>query len=99
MKKTILFIAILLAATASTTFAQAAKDTKQMKMEANKYSCPMHPKVVKNKPGKCPKCGMKLVEKKMEMPNYTCTMHPEVVKNKTGKCPKCGMKLVQKMKK
>jgi hypothetical protein len=29
-----------------------------------KYTCPMHPEVVKNEPGKCPKCGMNLVEKK-----------------------------------
>jgi Cu2+-exporting ATPase len=25
------------------------------------YSCPMHPEVIKDAPGKCPKCGMKLV--------------------------------------
>lgn len=28
------------------------------------YTCPMHPEVMSDKPGKCPKCGMKL-EKKM----------------------------------
>jgi Heavy metal binding domain len=28
------------------------------------YTCPMHPDVVQDKPGKCPKCGMDLVEKK-----------------------------------
>lgn len=27
------------------------------------YTCTMHPEVVSNKPGKCPKCGMDLVEK------------------------------------
>jgi hypothetical protein len=28
------------------------------------YTCPMHKEVVSDKPGKCPKCGMKLVLKK-----------------------------------
>ena len=28
------------------------------------YTCTMHPEVVRDKPGKCPKCGMKLVVKK-----------------------------------
>jgi len=27
------------------------------------YTCPMHPEIVSEKPGKCPKCGMDLVEK------------------------------------
>jgi len=26
------------------------------------YTCPMHPEIVKNEPGKCPICGMNLVE-------------------------------------
>jgi Cu(I)/Ag(I) efflux system membrane fusion protein len=31
---------------------------------AHQYTCSMHPEVVKDAPGDCPKCGMKLVEKK-----------------------------------
>ena len=28
------------------------------------YTCPMHPEVVQDKPGTCPKCGMALTVKK-----------------------------------
>ncbi len=28
------------------------------------YTCTMHPEVISEKPGKCPKCGMDLVAKK-----------------------------------
>jgi hypothetical protein len=28
------------------------------------YVCPMHPEVTSEAPGRCPKCGMKLVPKK-----------------------------------
>jgi hypothetical protein len=29
--------------------------------EAERWTCPMHPEVIQSGPGKCPKCGMKLV--------------------------------------
>jgi len=32
--------------------------------QAAVYTCPMHPEVTSASPGKCPKCGMKLVPKK-----------------------------------
>jgi hypothetical protein len=34
--------------------------------EASIYTCPMHPEVVTDMPGRCPKCNMKLVPKKKE---------------------------------
>jgi hypothetical protein len=37
-----------------------------------KYTCPMHPEVVMDHPGNCPKCGMKLVplkQNKRRTPN------------------------------
>lgn len=39
------------------------KDTISTGKNSIKYTCPMHPKVVENKPGVCRKCGMDLVEK------------------------------------
>jgi membrane fusion protein, copper/silver efflux system len=30
------------------------------------YTCPMHPQIIRDKPGQCPICGMNLVEKKSE---------------------------------
>ena len=73
-------------------------DTKQVAKLT--YTCPMHPEVQSEKPGNCPKCGMKLVIDKTKSSKaqppaaYTCPMHPEVRSNKPGNCPKCGMKLV-----
>jgi hypothetical protein len=36
---------------------------KMKKMATMDYSCPMHSEVQSDKPGKCPKCGMALVQK------------------------------------
>ncbi|RZM06271.1 MAG: hypothetical protein EOO88_53635, partial [Pedobacter sp.] len=32
-----------------------------MKPQHQQYTCPMHPDVVQDKPGSCPKCGMNLI--------------------------------------
>ena len=39
------------------------KDSSMMKQTAVVYTCKMHPEVISDKPGKCPKCGMDLVKK------------------------------------
>ena len=45
--------------------AKCKTETKsEKKSTAKVYTCTMHPEVTSDKPGKCPKCGMELVEKK-----------------------------------
>ncbi|OCC15845.1 Lead, cadmium, zinc and mercury transporting P-type ATPase [Dissulfuribacter thermophilus] len=65
--------------------------------EGQKYTCPMHPEIVKDHPGTCPKCGMALEPVVPSIPasttKYTCPMHPEIVRDEPGTCPKCGMAL------
>jgi Cu+-exporting ATPase len=62
-----------------------------------RYTCPMHPEIVRDSPGSCPKCGMVLIPILAAIPRaaeYTCPMHPEVHSPQPGSCPKCGMALV-----
>ena len=97
-------IVLLVAVTATiATFAQTGKSKMKMpKIDTNmqvKYTCPMHPDVISDEEGKCPKCGMALVAKKITIvvkKTYTCPMHPDVVSDKPGTCSKCGMDLVEK---
>ena len=58
------------------------------------YTCPMHPEVLSEEPGKCPECGMKLLATAAAPVAYACPMHPEVTSDQPDRCPECGMKLV-----
>ena len=43
------------------------------------YTCPMHPEIVQDKPGNCPKCGMTLVEMKTEKEEKSSDKNDEAV--------------------
>ena len=65
------------------------------------YFCPMCPGVESNKPGDCPKCGMRLepnpaYRSPANKTIYTCPMHPEIEQDHPGDCPICGMRLEPK---
>ncbi|MFZ5450130.1 MAG: efflux RND transporter periplasmic adaptor subunit [Thermodesulfobacteriota bacterium] len=73
---------------------------------AKYWRCPMHPEIVKETPGKCPKCGMDLVpvqdqaapapvapKKERKIKYWVSPMDPGYVRDKPGKAP-CGMDLV-----
>ena len=54
--------------TVATTKASTVQTDKQQKKTVSEkvvYTCPMHPEVLTDKPGKCPKCGMNLVKKEV----------------------------------
>jgi len=68
MKKvTLMAIAVLFCGVASfaqpTTAVSDTTKTKKVKPAKVQYTCSMHPEVISDKPGKCPKCGMTLIKK------------------------------------
>ena len=57
----IIVIAVMLGV--APAYAQTAPAGRQESTRVNnatRYACPMHPEVVSRRPGKCPKCGMRL---------------------------------------
>lgn len=59
----ILFSAATVFASHSPTAVADTTKTKKVKPVKVQYTCAMHPEVLSDKPGKCPKCGMTLVKK------------------------------------
>jgi hypothetical protein len=59
----ILFSAISVFASSSITTLSDTTKTKKALPAKVQYTYPMHPEVLSDKPGKCPKCGMTLVKK------------------------------------
>ncbi len=43
--------------------AVSGEDSLKSDTVGTEYTCPMHPEILDNKPGKCPRCGMDLEPK------------------------------------
>jgi len=71
MRKEILVLiasafSLLMITTAIAQHSDHGHDHEQEQEKKQKYTCTMHPEVVMDHPGNCPKCGMKLVPVKQE---------------------------------
>jgi Cu(I)/Ag(I) efflux system membrane fusion protein len=68
MKTKLILASLVALALAVVTFGvtgcKKSESTQSGGTQAKQYTCSMHPDVVKDAPGKCPKCGMELTEKK-----------------------------------
>ncbi len=84
----------------------ASKQSEETFSQAKpgQFTCPMHPEIISDTAGRCPKCNMFLeqvvadttsqVSTPVAKPGqYTCPMDPEIISDTPGECPTCGMDL------
>lgn len=88
MKKRIVILSLSILSVSFVTSCQQSKD-KSIQTESNhemdakeheqmakvQYTCTMHPEVLQDEPGKCPKCGMELVKKGESHDDMDTTQH------------------------
>ena len=108
--KTLTIITISIAAVLLTACSEDAGDMDKMgenetavehaskHLDAN-YVCPMHPQIIRGKPGNCPICGMDLIKKEVEVKKekkllyWVAPMDANYRRDEPGKSP-MGMDLV-----
>jgi Cu(I)/Ag(I) efflux system membrane fusion protein len=96
---------LLLAAGASILLVNSYRHRHQATEQKQLYTCPMHPQIVRDGPGDCPICGMKLVPIQREEPDrvrpadrkpktlYRSGMNPNEISDKPGK-DSMGMEMI-----
>ncbi|AOW09203.1 heavy metal-binding domain-containing protein [Flavobacterium gilvum] len=111
MKSIILALSVFFFTLGSVVSAQTTAVPPKKEVQKAIYTCPMHPKEISDKKGKCSKCGMDLVIKATVQKQgtdvkstpavtapkskYVCTMDG-ATSDKPGKCPKCGMAMTER---
>lgn len=96
---TSIFVSLILGFIPTEVIAQNQTEKPISQSENKKYVCPMHPEVIRDKPGKCPICGMNLQhEQHQQQGDYYCPMHPDYISKESGRCPKCGMNLKKRVR-
>jgi ssDNA-binding Zn-finger/Zn-ribbon topoisomerase 1 len=102
MKSMRFILAVVLGFMTTFLFAQekASRKNTTAHVILYSYACPMHPGYISNKAGKCPKCGMNMIQlsakeqlKSDVTKTYTCPVHLDIISNQPGKCPQCSKDL------
>ena len=66
---------------------------RQRELPPVSWTCPMHPEVVEDKPGRCPICKMNLAPVRLDLA-WSCPIHTTITEAQSGKCPICQRDLV-----
>ncbi|MFV5699786.1 efflux RND transporter periplasmic adaptor subunit [Flavobacterium sp. ZT3R17] len=66
LKYSLVVITISIIGLAIYFFALKSKKTAHNQQQKELYTCPMHPQIIRDKPGNCPICGMVLVKKTIQ---------------------------------
>jgi membrane fusion protein, copper/silver efflux system len=61
LAQTVLAVSLAVVAPAALVFNAGCRKKGTTDVAAKTYQCPMHPEIIRDKPGDCPICGMKLV--------------------------------------
>ena len=95
MRRRTFFVTLGAALTSLRARAQPTKPAGAAPLPPLSYSCPMHPEVVDNAPGKCPICGMEMVKVRLALV-WTCPLHTQAItETAAGQCPLCGRDLIR----